>query len=308
MTDLEFDEIFDAMPPAEPATPAATQTDHEVVHKLYASLNELTTKMETAEVITLLNTDLGEWIKVLQEKLSGICSTRANMIRFCMDLAQTTNKELYTAYIAEYKENEVKRFSSSALNDAQQGIGGFVIEQMEKHKIPLAATMRRMVFNEYKAGTIALRACMRTNTKVHGSAPSKIAFKLKKMFYDKTKYENISQYLNAVNDANDMLRGSALHTPEYKIFLYFTEELRELYTQVPTDTEFGKLVQNLTTIQLSCDWKEGREADFPKELGLILTTEIAAYDAHNAQVVTRDTTTAESQAMLVRKLRNLKRH
>ena len=99
-----------------------------------------------------------------------------------MHLTQTNNKELYTAYVAECKENDVKRFSSSAFNDAQQGIGGFIIEQIEKQKVPLEATMRRMIFTEYKAATIALRACMRTNTKVHGSAPSKIAYNLKKMF------------------------------------------------------------------------------------------------------------------------------
>ena len=85
------------MPPAASDTPAAPQTDHEVVHKVYTTLNDLTTKMETEEVVTLLNTDLGEWIKVLKEKLSAICRTRANVIWFCMDLTQTNNKELNTA-------------------------------------------------------------------------------------------------------------------------------------------------------------------------------------------------------------------
>ena len=136
MTDLEFNELVDEliMPPAAPDTTAASQTDHEIVHKVYASLNELTTKMETEEMITLLKTDLGEWINVLREKLSSICAPRSNLLRFCMHLTQTNNKELYTAYVAECKENDVKRFSSSAFNDAQQGIGGFIIEQIEKQK------------------------------------------------------------------------------------------------------------------------------------------------------------------------------
>ena len=108
MTDLEFNELADevTMPPAAPDTPAASQTDHEIVHKVYASLNDLTTKMETEEMITLLKTDLGEWINVLREKLSSICSPRSNLLRFCMQLTQTNNKELYTAYVAECKKKK----------------------------------------------------------------------------------------------------------------------------------------------------------------------------------------------------------
>ena len=96
-----------------------------------------------------------------------------------------------------------------------------------------------MIFTDYKAATIALRSCIRTNTKVHGSAPSKIAYNLKKMPFEKSKYGNFSQYLNSFNEANDMLRGSALHAHEHMIFLLFAEEPREIYTQTPSDAEFG---------------------------------------------------------------------
>ena len=102
-----------------------------------------------------------------------------------------------------------------------------------------------------------------------------------------------------------MLRGSALYTPEHTVFLLFTEELRELYTQTPSDAEFGKLVQNLTTIQLSCDWKADQERNFPTDLLLTLTTELAAYDAHNGKVAENRTADGVSQAMLVKKIADL---
>ena len=214
------------MPPAAPAAPAAPQIDHDIVHKVYGSLSKLMPKMETKETLTLLKTDLGEWVNILREKLTSICPPRANLLRFCMHLTQTNNKELYTAYVVACKAADVKHFSSTAFNDAQSGIGGFIIEHMEKQKVPLAATMRRMIFTDYKAATIALRTCMRTNSKVHGSAPSTIAYNLKKMPFEKSKYGNFSQYLNSFNEGNDMLRGSALHAPEHMIFLLFTKELR----------------------------------------------------------------------------------
>ena len=109
-----------------------------------------------------------------------------------MHLAKTTNKELNTAYVVACKEADVKLFSNTAFDDAQSGIGGYIIEHMEKQKVPLAATMRRIIFTDNKAATIALRSCMRTNTKVLGSATSKIAYNLKKMRFEKSKYGNFS--------------------------------------------------------------------------------------------------------------------
>ena len=96
------------MPPAAPAAPAAPQIDHDIVHKVYGSLSELTPKMETEETLTLLKTDLGEWVKVFREKLTSTCPTRANLLRFCMDLTETTNKELYKAYVVACKAADAK--------------------------------------------------------------------------------------------------------------------------------------------------------------------------------------------------------
>ena len=59
-----------------------------------------------------------------------------------------------------------------------------------------------------------------------------------------------------------------------------TGELRGLYTQSPSDAEFGKLIQTLTEIQLSNDWKAGQEHTFPNDLNLTLTTALTTYDTH----------------------------
>ena len=70
------------MPPAAPDARAAPQIDHDIVHKIYGSLSELTPKLENEQTLALLKTDLSEWVHVLKEKLASICPTRANLLRF----------------------------------------------------------------------------------------------------------------------------------------------------------------------------------------------------------------------------------
>ena len=69
----------------------------------------------------------------------------------------------------------------------------------------------------------------------------------------------------------------------------------------------AKLVQTLTKIQLSCDWKAGQEDIFPKDLNLTLTTEFAAYDAHSEKVAEHRTADVVSQAMLVKEIADQKK-
>ena len=118
-----------------------TSTNHNIVHEVYGSLNELTSRLVTENNLALLTTDLKEWMQVLKEKIFLICPTRANLIRFCMELTQKTNKTLYTAYVAASKAADANYYSSTAFNDAQLSIGGFIVELMEKHKSSIAATL-----------------------------------------------------------------------------------------------------------------------------------------------------------------------
>ena len=64
-------------------------------------------------------------------------------------------------------------------------------------------------------------------------------------------------------------------------------------------------MQNLTAIQLSCDWKAEQAHNFPTDLILTLATELAAYDAHNEKVAEHRTADGVSQAMLVKKIADL---
>ena len=109
------------MPPAAvaaAATPAVAPTDHNKVHKLFGSFNELTPRLETEANLALLNTDLREWTNVVRQKLITICMTRANLIKFYIQLTQTTNKALYIAYVAASNAADAKYFSSTTFNDA----------------------------------------------------------------------------------------------------------------------------------------------------------------------------------------------
>ena len=149
--------------------------------------------------------------------------------------------------------------------------------------------------------TIALRENLATNTEVHGNEPAKIYYNCNRMRYDDVPNSTLIEYLNRVVDENNKLRDTQMFIPDFSILHRFAEEFQELYTTRPSDAEFNKLMQTLTTLHFSHDWKNGNATPVPARLLVDMRIAFEKYDAHNEKVKGHREKEIDAHAMLAKK-------
>ena len=169
----------------------------------------------------------------------------------------------------------------------------------------MAAILKEQIYEDDIYTTIALRENLATNTEVHGNEPAKIYYNLNRMRLDDVPNSTLIAYMNRVVDENNKLRDTKMFIPDFCMLHRFTEELREVYTTRPSDAEFSKLMQTLTTLQLSHDWKNDNATPIPPRLLIDMRIAFEKYDAHNEKVKRHLAKEVDAHAMLTKKVADL---
>ena len=184
-------------------------------------------------------------------------------------------------------------------------LGGILVRLSEKHRSPMAAILKDQIYEDEMYTAIALRANLATNTEEHCNEPAKIYYDCTRMRYDDVPKSTLIEYLNRVVDENNKLRDTQMFIPDFCILHRFAEEFRELYTTRPSDAEFSKLMQTLTILQLSHNWKNDNATPVPARLLVDMRIAFEKYDAHNEKVKGHRVKEIGAHAMLTKKVAEL---
>ena len=155
------------------AAAAVVPNSDDIVTKLNGTLGKFITQIESIDATAKIKNDVPGFLKIFRHTLAESDPTRAGLFKTCMDLSHTDNRQLYDAYVAACTNNGTKYYNRSTFYEAQMQLGGILIRLFEKHRSPMAATLKDQIYEEEMYTTIALRENLATNTEVHGKEPAK---------------------------------------------------------------------------------------------------------------------------------------
>ena len=75
--------------------------------------------------------DIPGFLKIFRQTLVESDPTRAGLLKTCMDLSQTDNKELYEAYVEECVDNGKKYYNRSTFAEAQLQLGVYLSDYLK---------------------------------------------------------------------------------------------------------------------------------------------------------------------------------
>ena len=108
---------------AEAATAAPTNDD--LVTKLTGPLDKFISQIESIEDVDKIKNDIPGFQKIFRQTLVQYDPTRAGLLKTCMDLSQTDNKELYDSYVVACKNNRKKYYSRSNSPKHNYNLGAY---------------------------------------------------------------------------------------------------------------------------------------------------------------------------------------